>query len=119
MSQKYTVKVTLAVIGLNLQNGEYNFLSVDKDTLIMPYQELNAELSISKIIENIAQIYIDLDINWLTSSLISCLENQESNIVILYKCIIPLDTTLKNNACWIPFHKCQHNILISEVMKSI
>jgi len=120
---KYQVKVSLAVVGINLVNGEYNILSADPENLILPFALLDSSSNILNILEQLSSLHIDLDPNWIQYNILdvivdnSAKENDE-NILVLYRCIIPLDTKLIN-ASWIPSWKCINNPLIPHILKSI
>jgi len=127
---KYTVKVSLCTIGINQINGEYNILSLESENLILPFIEMNESTTIVSILEKLSSLHIDLDSNWIHYSIVgaiidnSCQDKIEGGIdnlqtlLLLYRCIIPLDTKLIN-ASWIPSWKCINNPLTQIILSSL
>jgi hypothetical protein len=115
-SSKYIVQITAVITGVDLTSGEYSVVSLEKDTLILPCAELSPQVNRQLILEQIYNKYVDLDVNWIIPKLTTVIENKES-IAILYECMIPLDTQLKN-AFWIPLWKCTSNPLSLYILKN-
>lgn len=112
----FEVKVALAISSNDLKTGEHYVVSLNKDSLELPYISLDENLTIPQILIKLIELHIDLDSSWVVPVLMSTLAENDS-ITILYKCIIPLDTELKNTY-WLPIWKCVNNILTREIVRS-
>lgn len=116
MNDKYDIQAVLVVLGINLFNGEYYTVSLEKDKLILPVQILSKNTTISQLIDNLVSLHIDLDVNWVHKQLISYIQDKES-LILIHKCTIPLDTKLIN-AYWIPCIQQLNNPFLSKVFQN-
>jgi hypothetical protein len=116
--EKYGVKIVLATLSTNLTTGELYILSVDKDECVLPFSYLDNNFNIQFILNNLIKKYINLDVSWISTQLVSCIESSPEEIIIVYKSIIPYDTNL-TNAYWTPIFKVNNNPLILYIINNI
>jgi len=116
--EKYGVKIALVTLSTDLTTGELYVLSVDKNECVLPFSYLDNNCSIQFILHNLIKEYINLDVSWVSTQLVSCIESSSEEIIIVYKSMIPNDTNLKN-AYWMPIFKVNNNPLILYILNSI
>jgi hypothetical protein len=114
---KRTIKVSLSAVGINQITGEYNILSIKPETLVLPNIEMDESDTIISALEKLATLHIDLDPGWIQYKIMGAFI-QDDTLLLLYRCVIPLDTKLIDSS-WMPSWKCVDNSLTPAILNSI
>lgn len=114
MTKTYEIKITLVTIGVNPKDGQYSIVSLEPDSLVLPFQIFDDTCGAKLCLDNITNQYVDLDPGWITYKIVDWITDN-TTLVIIYVCQIPLDTILKN-AHWIPLWKCTNNPITLKVV---
>lgn len=94
-------KLSVCFIGLRLETCQYHVVvSQNEESLQLPCIEIVEDKTIKQILEQLIITYVDLDVNWIPTKLISVIK-EGLDLNVIYSAHIPYDTQLKNNAKWV------------------
>ncbi len=107
----FDIQLILVICSIDYQTGEYYFLSLNKDKINIPQIELSNTKSIDQSISEIFYSSCLYDINWSSTKLVKCINN--NNVLsIIYMSKIPY--TNIDNRFWT---KCKFGYIIYPFIK--
>lgn len=84
----FDVQIILVICSIDYSSGEYYFLSLDKDKITIPKTNLSSTESIEESVSRIFNESCLYDINWTSTKLVKCINNN-TNVKIIYMSKIP------------------------------
>jgi hypothetical protein len=116
---KFPVEITIIVIATDLKTGQAYVVSLDKDCWDVPSIQLESKSAdIYNEVCHLTDKYIDADVSWVNPIIVDTI-NDNGCIRILTVCEIPLDTLLKNDACYVQLMAPSNITNYSHILRTI
>lgn len=89
-----TAKVELYILALNKKTLSFDIVSLDKDNLVLPSQNLEKDSDINSTICSLFETYVDMSSTYCKYRL--CDVSNQDNLIISYLILLPFGTSFKN-----------------------